>query len=137
MDKEGHEIEVLRSICKEAKEMGKLTGEHLMRLTAVFGQRFQKAWEAIRDNRVKKYFFKPSGRIVWVVVGRERDYLVMSDAEFCSCDDFYYNVMSGKAHLCYHLIGQKLAESLGWFDEIEEDDDMYNFLMNEWKKPAS
>jgi predicted nucleic acid-binding Zn finger protein len=134
MVKEESEIEALENICEEIKESGKVTGENLTRLAALFGSRFQKAWEAVRGNRVKKYIFKPSERVIWIVVGRERDYLVMPDAGFCSCDDFYFHVMSRKAHLCYHLIGQKLAESLGWYDEIEENDDMYDFLMNEWKK---
>jgi len=137
MDKKESEINILNRICKEIKEVGKITDDHLTRLTMLFGSRFKKAWEAIKDNRVKKYVFKPSGRIVWIVIGREGDYLVMPDAEFCSCDDFYYHVMSRKAHLCYHLIGQRIAEALGRYDEIEENDDMYDLLMSEWKKATS
>ncbi len=137
MNKKESEIDALKKICTEIREVGKVTGEHLTHLAMLFGSRFRKAWEAIKDNRVKKYVFKPSGRIIWIVVGKEGDYLVMPDAEFCSCDDFYYHVMSKKAHLCYHLIGQKIAEALGQYDEIEESDDMYDFLMNEWKKATS
>jgi len=137
MDKKGSEIDILKRICMEIKETGKITGEHLTRLAMLFGSRFKRAWEAVKDKRIKKYVFKPSGRIVWIVVGKEGDYIVMPDAEFCSCDDFYYHVMSKKAHLCYHLIGQKIAEALGWFDEIEENDDTYDFLMKEWKKAIS
>ncbi|MEM2091681.1 MAG: hypothetical protein QXR59_00140 [Candidatus Bathyarchaeia archaeon] len=74
----------LDKICEEVKRAGKITGEHLTRLAMIFGSRFQKAWEAVRDNRVKKYIFKPSGRVMWIVVGRERDYIVMPDAGFCS-----------------------------------------------------
>ncbi len=134
MVKEESEIQVLEGVCREVKEAGRITGEHLTRLIMLFGSRFHRAWKAVKDNRVKKYVFKPSGRVVWVVVGKERDYIVMPDAEFCSCDDFYYNVMSRKAHLCYHLIGQKIAETLGWYDEIEESDEIYDFLMKEWKE---
>jgi len=133
MERNGAEIDALNRVCREAKQKGKITGEHLTRLTTVFGSRFLKAWEAIKDDRVKKYTFKPSNRVVWIVVGRKRDYLVMPAADFCSCDDFYYNVMERKAHLCYHLIAQKLAESLGWYDKIDEGDDFYDVLMKEWK----
>jgi len=111
MAKGAAEIDALKSVCEEAKQNGKITGENLTRLTAVFGSRFLKAWEAVKDDRVKKYAFKPSGRVVWIVVGRKRDYLVMPAADFCSCDDFYYNVMERRAHLCYHLIAQKLGVS--------------------------
>jgi len=134
MDKGGTEIDALKSVCEEAKQKGKVTAKNLTRLKAVLGSRFLKAWEAVEDDRVKKYAFKPSGRVVWIVVGRKRDYLVMPAADFCSCDDFYYNVMERRAHLCYHLIAQKLADSLGRYDSIDEGDDFYDILMKEWKK---
>jgi predicted nucleic acid-binding Zn finger protein len=86
---------------------------------------------------VKKYVFKPSGRTVWIVVGRERDYLIMPEAEFCMCDDFYFRVLDRKIHLCYHLIAQKIARNLGWYETIEENDELYDTLMNEWKKATA
>jgi len=134
MDKGEAEVDILVNVCKESKAQGKITGEHLTRLTSVFGSRFEKAWEALKEERVKKYIFKSSGRVVWIVVGRERDYLVMPAADFCSCDDFYYRVMDRKAHLCYHLIAQKMAECLGWYDKIEESDELYEVLMKEWRE---
>jgi predicted nucleic acid-binding Zn finger protein len=70
-------------------------------------------------------------------VGRERDYLIMPEAEFCTCDDFYFRVLDKKVHMCYHLLTQKLAQNLGWFDLIDEHDEAYSMLMNEWKKPLT
>ena len=128
------EIDVLNTVCKEAKTDGKLTGKNLTKLYEVFGQRFTKAFEALKENRVKKYAFKPSGRIVWIVVGKERDYLIMPEAEFCTCDDFYFRVLDKKVHLCYHLIAQKLAKILNWYEDVDEHDELYDSLMNEWKK---
>jgi len=132
--KENSEIEILNLVCKEAKKEERISGKNLTRLYEVFGQRFVKAFEALKDGRVKKYVFKPSGRAVWIVVGKERDYLIMSEAEFCTCDDFYFRVMDKQVHLCYHLIAQKLARNLDWFEMIEEHDDLYDSLMSEWKK---
>ena len=134
MDKNS-EVSILRNICKKAKKEGKLTGKNLTKLYEVFGQRFIKAFEALKENRVKKYVFKPSGRIVWIVVGKERDYLLMPEAEFCSCDDFYFRVLDREVHLCYHLIAQKIANILKWYDAIEERDKLYDSLMKEWKNP--
>jgi predicted nucleic acid-binding Zn finger protein len=131
---ENSEIETLNTICREAKVEGKLSGKNLTALYELFGQRFTKALEALKENRVKKYVFKPSGRTVWIVVGRERDYLLMPEAEFCTCDDFYFRVLDRKVHLCYHLIAQKVARNLDWFESIEENDDLYAALMEEWKK---
>ncbi len=134
---EKSEIEVLNNICKKAKTEGKLTGKNLTVLYDIFGQRFTKAFEALKENRVKKYIFKPGGRIVWIVVGRERDYLIMPEVDFCTCDDFYFRVLDRQVHMCYHLIAQKLAKNLDWFDTIEEHDELYDSLMNEWKKATT
>ncbi len=131
---ESSEIDILNAVCKQAKADGKLTGKNLTKLYDVFGQRFTRAFEALKEGRVKKYAFKPSNRTVWIVVGKERDYLLMPEAEFCTCDDFYFRVMDRKVHLCYHLIAQKLAKILAWFELIEEHDDLYDSLMSEWKK---
>jgi len=135
--KKPSEIDVLRNVCEEAKADGLVTGAHFAQLSEAFGSRFVKAWETLKDGRVKKYVFKPSGRIVWIVVGKERDYLVMPAAEFCTCDDFYFRVMDREAHLCYHLIAQKLAEALNWYDLIEGEDELYESLMKEWKRVTS
>jgi predicted nucleic acid-binding Zn finger protein len=130
------EDDVIEAVCKEAKAAGRLTGENLNKLYEFFGQRFARAFEALKESRVKKYTFKPSGRTVWIVVGKERDYLIMPDAEFCTCDDFYFRVLDRKVHMCYHLIAQKIAKALGWYETVESDDKLYDALMREWKKPT-
>jgi predicted nucleic acid-binding Zn finger protein len=134
---ENSEIETLNAICREAKTEGKLSGKNLTELYELFGQRFTKALDALKENRVKKYVFKPSGRTVWIVIGRERDYLIMPEAEFCTCDDFYFRVLDREIHLCYHLISQKIARNLGWYETLEETDELYKTLMNEWKKATA
>jgi predicted nucleic acid-binding Zn finger protein len=131
------EIDTLNDICREAKAEGKLSGKNLTALYELFGQRFTKALNALKENRVKKYVFKPSGRKVWIVIGRERDYLIMPEAEFCMCDDFYFRVLDKKIHLCYHLIAQKIARNLGWYETIEESDELFESLMTEWKKATA
>ena len=137
MTEENSEIDTLNKICRTAKTEGKLSGKNLTQLYDLFGQRFTKALEALKENRVKRYVFKPSNRTVWIVVGRERDYLIMPEAEFCTCDDFYFRVLDKKVHMCYHLLTQKIAQNLGWFDMIEENDDCFDMLMNEWKKATA
>jgi predicted nucleic acid-binding Zn finger protein len=134
---ENSEIETLNAICREAKAEDKLSGKNVTGLYELFGQRFTKALDALNENRVKKYVFKPSGRTVWIVIGRERDYLIMPEAEFCTCDDFYFRVLDRKIHLCYHLIAQKIARNLGWYETLEETDELYKTLMNEWKKATA
>ncbi len=135
MDKKS-EIDALNAVCKEAKKEDKLTGTNLATLSEIFNQRFTKAFEALKENRVKKYIFRPSGKTVWIVVGKERDYIVMPQAEFCTCDDFYFRVLDREIHLCYHLIAQKIANVLEWYETIEERDELHESLMQEWKKTS-
>lgn len=136
-DNETDELDLLNKICQSAKKEGKLSGKNLTELYELFGQRFTKALDALKENRVKKYVFRPSNRTVWIVIGKERDYLLMPEAEFCTCSDFYFRVLDCKVHLCYHLIAQKIAYKLGWFEKIEEQDDLYKSLMDEWKKATA
>ncbi|MCW4015762.1 MAG: hypothetical protein NWF06_05275 [Candidatus Bathyarchaeota archaeon] len=128
------EIKVLEKVCEEAKIKGKITKDNLAQLSEALGSRFTKAWDTIQEKRVKKYVFSPSKRIVWIVVGREREYQIMPEAGFCSCDDFYFRVMDREANICYHLIAQKIAQAFELYDNIEEEDRLYDCLMEEWKK---
>ncbi|MDR1993901.1 MAG: hypothetical protein LBQ98_10515 [Nitrososphaerota archaeon] len=128
------ENDTINAICRDVKAAGKLSGDNLNVLYDLFGPRFTKAFDALTEGRVKKYVFKPSGRVVWIVVGRERDYLIMPEAEFCTCNDFYFRVLDRKVHMCYHILTQKLAQNLGWFESFVESDDCYAMLMDEWKK---
>ena len=124
----------LIGICQAIRVEGTISDTHIGLLEASFGaERVQKALDALNDSRIKKYVFQPSGRIVWIVVGKERDYLVMPAIDYCSCDDFYYQFDHG--HICYHIIAQKLAESTGRFDLFEDDDDFFDILIREWKEP--
>lgn len=127
------EADVLEDICKTVKSEGQVSESHITRLSEAFGQRVAKALEALNEGRIKKYVFKPSGRVVWIVVGKRRDYLVMPAIDYCSCYDFYFQFDHG--HVCYHIIAQKLAEATGRFDAFEDDDQFYNVLIKEWKAP--
>jgi predicted nucleic acid-binding Zn finger protein len=128
------ELNIIDKAYKEIKDNGNVIATHFKQLSEVFGDRFTKALDAVEGGRVKKYIFSPSGRIVWIVVGKEKEYQIIPIAGFCSCDDFYFRVMDREAKICYHLIAQKIAEMLEKYDKIEEEDRLYNCLMEEWKR---
>jgi len=131
--KKAHEAHVLEEICNAVKAEGKVSEPQVSQLNEAFGQRGNKALEALNEGRIKKYVFKPSGRVVWIVVGKKRDYIVMPAIDYCSCYDFYFQFDRG--HVCYHIIAQKLAEATGMFDQFEDDDQFFNVLIKEWKAP--
>ena len=66
------EVKVLEKICEEAKSKGEITNNHSKQLSEALGSRFIKARDAVKEKRVKKYVFSPSGRIVWIVRQRKR-----------------------------------------------------------------
>ncbi|PCN50195.1 metal-binding protein [Candidatus Geothermarchaeota archaeon ex4572_27] len=95
--------------------------------------RDRRALEALAELRVKKYVLRPSGRVYWVVVGRHRDYWVIP-GRYCSCDDFYINVVArGEAEGCYHLKAQRLAEQTGRYEVFEVSDEEAEPLIEEWR----
>jgi predicted nucleic acid-binding Zn finger protein len=106
------------------------------RLQKTYGTKFRKAEEAVSSMAVKKYAFKPSRRIVWIVVGREKEYFLIPEF-YCQCDDFYINVViRRKANLCYHILAQAIAERLGRFEKFEVPDNDFIRLNSEWKKQS-
>ena len=106
------------------------------RLLRLFGDRFTKALQALDEGRVRKHVFSPSGRLVWTVVGEEGEYQILPLATFCSCNDFYFRVLSHEAFLCYHLLAQKIAEALDRYVILEEDDGGYPSLLSVLRTPA-
>ncbi len=111
-----------------------LTGRMLKFFSENFGERFWKALKAVADGLIKKYVFTPSNRVEWVIVGKKRDYLIVSEL-YCGCEDFYINVVLRKNTLiCYHLLARKLAEALDCFEEIRVEDDKYEKFMCEWRE---
>lgn len=134
----GHVLEKRKASCLDALEKVRrrkcISGSELETLAEELGERFWRALKAVAERRVKKYLFNPSRRVFWVVVGRKRDYLVFSNF-YCSCDDFYLNVIIRKnTFMCYHLLAKQLAEALGVYDVYVVSDEEYEPLIREWKE---
>jgi len=103
------------------------------RLLKAFGERFTNGLDLASSHRVKRYEFKPSKRIVWVVEGRTSEYQVIPDLPFCYCDDYYFRVMDRKRGLCYHIIAQRVAEALNQFQTIHGNDSQYSNITDRWR----
>ncbi|MEM1538506.1 MAG: hypothetical protein QXK12_02555 [Candidatus Nezhaarchaeales archaeon] len=120
------------SLINELKEAFTIK-EAWEKLYAIYGDRFLKALEAVDLGHVKKYLLTPSGRFFWVVVGKERDYWVLPGF-FCTCDDFYVNVVTrARSKYCYHLLAQALAEALLKYEVFNVSDEEGEALIAEWR----
>jgi predicted nucleic acid-binding Zn finger protein len=124
----------LEQILRDLRLSREISRQNWQRLRDTFGDRFDKAWRLVIENRIKRYLFKPSNRSLWIAIGQNAEYLIYKNAGYCSCSDFYFRVLDHEKAYCYHLLAQKIAEALNHFDLIEEDDEAYMPLLEIWKE---
>lgn len=104
------------------------------RLEEIYGTKYIKAIEALESFSVKKYIFLPSNRVVWIVIGKKREYFVIPRI-YCQCNEFYINVViRRKSDLCYHILAQAIAERIGKYETYKVSDSDFIRLNTEWKK---
>jgi len=131
------ENRALRDACLEIERTCVLSENQRQLLTSVFQKRFQQALALAEGEKVRRYRFTPSGRTVWVVTGREREYQVLPDSLFCTCDDYYYRVMDQKRQLCYHIIAQQISEAMGRYNVTDMIDSRYPEVISKLTSAAS
>ena len=130
------EQRVLQQVIRELRTDKELSRPNWQMLRSIFGKRFFQAWDLVVKRRIKKYLFRPSEREVWIAIGNSGEYLIYPHAGYCSCSDFYFRVLDEEVAFCYHLLAQKLAEALEYYDTILEEDEFYRELMDIWKAYA-
>lgn len=91
---------------------------------------FEKALESFSRGVIKN-IHKPSERISWIVIGEEDKHLVYPKV-YCSCQEFYKNVViNRKRDYCKHIITQILSEALGEYSIKELEDKKYYIMIKE------
>jgi predicted nucleic acid-binding Zn finger protein len=84
--------------------------------------------DIIGSGSVKQMLCLPSGKKIWVVIGRDDEYWTDPELGFCSCKDFYFATLSGGQD-CYHLKSVRKAMLQKRFTTIEFDDSYYVRLL--------
>jgi len=79
----------------------------------------------ISEKRIKLHIFEPSQRKIWTVVGKEKEYWIEPELNFCSCESFYFNSIAGKND-CYHLQSFALAQKENKVEQIKFSDDEFS-----------
>lgn len=102
---------------------GIISGELLVQGISIFGNKFEKALFLVKNQSVIKLVGKPSGRIMWKIIGDNHDYILFPMV-FCQCESFNITMSEKRTVLCKHLIAQALAESLNQYhtEEILDDE---------------
>ncbi len=127
------EESVLREACQQIRRARVISDETRNLLVKTFDKNFVEAMKLVDHSRVTQAKFAPSGRVIWVVMGRKKDYQVVPQSMFCTCDDYYFRVMGRKKQLCYHLIAQHLAEALDKQSQSDLADAEYTAFTARWK----
>jgi predicted nucleic acid-binding Zn finger protein len=127
------ENELMGEAIAELRSDGRLSERLKDSLLKAFGERFTNGWELASSSKVRRYEFIPSGRVVWAIQGRRGEYQVLPDIPFCYCDDYYFRVMDRKRGLCYHIIAQRVAETLNQFVRISKKDAQYSTITDRWR----
>lgn len=126
---------ILRQVRDDTRRTGGLDEDGKQRLIEAFQKRFNQAMELVEEEKVSKYVFSPSGRTIWVVAGKHGEYQVLPESMFCSCDDYFFRVMSGKKQVCYHIIAQQMGEALGKCRTTDLADSNYAQITSKWTPP--
>ena len=92
---------------------------------ARYGEKFERAVDAVLAGGVKECRFLPSGRRVLSVVGKLGDEFIDPERPYCSCGDFFFRVKGGREEVCYHLLSYRIAARTGRVDVIKFQDEEY------------
>ena len=113
--------ELLFSIYEKVLNKGKLDNEFIEYLEEIFPNKSDKILEVVNRGIIKN-IYKPSNRIVWTVMGRDQEHIILPKL-FCSCKSFYKEVIINRTKKsCKHIIAQIISEALNNFEELELGD---------------
>ena len=131
------EQQAFNTVYARALQSGKLSNADQSLLLQSFQNRFTNALDAIMNFRVHKYLFNPSTRVLWSVEGKTHEYQILPSAPFCTCNDFYFRVISHEIFLCYHLLAFMLAHALDQYVVNVKSDTEYDEVLNRLRIPSS
>jgi predicted nucleic acid-binding Zn finger protein len=92
---------------------------------STYGPMLDRAIATVLTGGVKEHKFTPSGRVIRTVVGHLGDEFIDPAKPYCSCSDFFFRVMHGRAEMCYHLLSYRIATEQGKVDVVTFDDEEY------------
>jgi predicted nucleic acid-binding Zn finger protein len=83
----------------------------------------------VSEKRVKLHIFEPSKRKIWTVVGKSKEHWLDPEAEYCSCNGYYFGRLNEKT-ICYHLESVYLANQENKIETIVFSDDEYDDFLS-------
>lgn len=120
---------VFNSLLKKIEEKSELTEDIIEELKELFPDKIEKTLEILKKGIIQ-YTFSSSGRKIWAAVGSKNKLHLIYPNMYCSCIDFYKNVVINRKNiLCKHLLAYLISSSLNSFEEVSlKDEDFSKFL---------
>ncbi|MFX1569802.1 MAG: hypothetical protein ACFFCV_15720 [Promethearchaeota archaeon] len=124
--------DLLFQLFKEAKDKQIIDEKFITYLDKIYPNKSTSVIEVLKKGIIK-YTYKPSNRIVWTAQGENQEHLIYPKL-FCSCQDFYKNVVIKKKRIfCKHILAQIISEALNQFKTVTLNDSKFKDLVNELK----
>jgi len=122
--------DLLFQVFRKAKRKQVIDEEFITFLETIFPDKSINVIDVLKKGIIK-YTYKPSNRIVWAAKGENQEHLIYPKL-YCSCQDFYKNVViKKKRKFCKHILAQIISDALNKFETVTlEDNDFKEFVSN-------
>ena len=84
--------------------------------------------KSFTNYKLKLHYFTPSKRCLCTIVGRNDEYWLDPELDYCTCKHYYFKTLSGKDK-CQHLkILNELIKNKNYDQTDYSDEEYYDFL---------
>ena len=120
--------DLLLKVFEKAKQKPLIDEDFISFIESIFPDKSKDVLEVLK-RRITKYTYKPSNRIVWTAMGKNQEHLIYPRL-FCSCQDFYKNVVVyKKRNFCKHILAQVISEGFNKFHEKKLEESKFKELV--------
>ena len=124
--------DILIQVFIKAKKKKLIDEEFISFLDTIFPGRATNVIDVLKRGIIK-YVYTPSNRTVWAAKGENQEHLIYPKL-FCSCQDFYKNVVIKRNHnFCKHILAQIISEALNKYQIINLEEHKFNELLRDLK----
>lgn len=124
--------DLLLKVFEKAKQKQLIEEDFISFIESIFPDKSNDVIEVL-ERGITKYTYEPSNRIVWTAMGKNQEHLIYPRL-FCSCQDFYKNVVvHKKRNFCKHILAQVISEGFNNFYEKRREDSKFKELVKDLK----
>lgn len=124
--------DLLLKVFEKAKQKQIMDKDFISFIESIFPDKSNDIIEVLKRG-ITKYTYKPSNRIVWTAMGKNQEHLIYPRL-FCSCQDFYKNVVvHKKRNFCKHILAQVISEGFNKFYEKKLEESKFKKLVKDLK----